>query len=86
MLLLKVSSEKQNLVLGGWTNEKLVTIRLTALLPTRVAVVQFPDIEQAVRASTEALNVGLNLRELFILPLSHSLTYRKNVSSSSTIS
>jgi D-lactate dehydrogenase (cytochrome) len=40
-----------------------VTIRLAPLLPTRVAVVQFPDIEHATRASIEALNSGANLRE-----------------------
>lgn len=39
-----------------------VTIRLAPLLPTRVAVVQFPDVGHATRASTEALNYGVNLR------------------------
>ena len=39
-----------------------VTLRLAPVLPTRVAVVQFPSVEHAVRASTAALNLGVNLR------------------------
>ena len=39
-----------------------VTLRLAPVLPTRVAVVQFPSVEHATRASTAALNYGVNLR------------------------
>ena len=42
-----------------------VTIRLAPLLPTRVAVAQFPNVESAVKASTEILNYGINLRKPF---------------------
>ncbi|EKM60643.1 uncharacterized protein PHACADRAFT_155739 [Phanerochaete carnosa HHB-10118-sp] len=58
-----------------------VTIRLAPLLPTRVAVVQFPSVEHATRASTEALNYGVNLQcielldALFMKALN---TYNKN--------
>ena len=45
---------------------RTVTIRLAPVLPTRVAVVQFPDVEHATRASTEALNYGVNLRTFFL--------------------
>jgi D-lactate dehydrogenase (cytochrome) len=41
----------------------IVTLRLAPLLPSRVAVVQFPDVEHATRAATETLNHGVNLRK-----------------------
>ncbi|EKM60641.1 uncharacterized protein PHACADRAFT_189766 [Phanerochaete carnosa HHB-10118-sp] len=44
-----------------------VTIRLAPLLPTRVAVVQFPSVEHATRASIEALNYGVNLQCIELL-------------------
>ncbi|KIP07403.1 hypothetical protein PHLGIDRAFT_105753 [Phlebiopsis gigantea 11061_1 CR5-6] len=44
-----------------------VTIRLTPLLPTRVAVAGFPDVAHASRASTEALNCGVNLQCIELL-------------------
>ncbi|KIP01238.1 hypothetical protein PHLGIDRAFT_123532 [Phlebiopsis gigantea 11061_1 CR5-6] len=39
-----------------------VTIRLTPLLPTRVAVANFPDVGHASKASIEALNCGVSLQ------------------------
>ncbi|GJE92112.1 FAD-linked oxidase-like protein [Phanerochaete sordida] len=43
------------------------TLRLAPLLPTRVAVVQFPSVAHAVRASTAALNLGVNLQCIELL-------------------
>lgn len=34
------------------------TLRLAPLLPTKVAVVNFPGVEEAVRAATEVTNTG----------------------------
>lgn len=34
------------------------TVRLAPLLPTKVAVVNFPGVEEAVRAATEVTNTG----------------------------
>lgn len=44
-----------------------VTLRLAPVLPTRVAVVQFPSVEHATRASTAALNYGVNLQCIELL-------------------
>ncbi|KAF7978658.1 hypothetical protein HWV62_45178 [Athelia sp. TMB] len=38
-----------------------VTIRLAPLLPTNVAVVQFPDVETATRASIDVMNRGVGI-------------------------
>ena len=43
------------------------TIKLTPLLPTRVAVCGFPGVEEAVQAVGEVINRGVPIREL--LPL-----------------
>lgn len=40
----------------------LVTIRLAPLLPTTVAVVQFPDVRKATEAVTEVMNQGVGIR------------------------
>lgn len=34
------------------------TVRLAPVLPTKVAVVNFPGVEEAVRAATEVTNLG----------------------------
>ena len=40
-----------------------VTIRLAPLLPTNVAVVQFPDVRKATEAVIEIMNRGVGIRE-----------------------
>ena len=39
-----------------------VTIRLAPLLPTNVAVVQFPDVRKATEAVSEIVNSGVGIR------------------------
>ena len=39
-----------------------VTIRLAPLLPTNVAVAQFPDVRKATEASIEIMNRGAGIR------------------------
>lgn len=39
------------------------TLRLAPLLPTKCAVVTFPDVENAVAAATEVVNSGNPVRE-----------------------
>lgn len=39
-----------------------VTIRLTPLLPTTVAMVHFPNVQKATEASIEALNIGAGIQ------------------------
>ena len=39
-----------------------VTIRLAPLLPTNVAVVQFPDVRKATEAVIEIVNSGVGIR------------------------
>lgn len=39
-----------------------VTIRLTPVLPTTVAVVHFPDVRKATEAVTEVMNTGVGIR------------------------
>ena len=38
------------------------TLRLTPLLPTTVAVVQFPNVRNATEAVREVMNHGLGIR------------------------
>ena len=40
----------------------IVTIRLAPVLPTNVAVVQFPDVRSATAASIEVINHGAGIR------------------------
>lgn len=40
-----------------------MTVRLAPVLPTSVAVVQFPDVQKATQAVIEALNAGVGIRE-----------------------
>ena len=40
----------------------IVTIRLAPLLPTTVAVVQFPDVRKATEAVIEIVNAGVGVR------------------------
>ncbi|KAF7977209.1 hypothetical protein HWV62_4471 [Athelia sp. TMB] len=58
-----------------------VTIRLAPLLPTNVAVAQFPDVETATRASIDVMNRGVGIRASIVSSLTwmisspaHSLT------------
>jgi FAD/FMN-containing dehydrogenase len=44
-----------------------VTIRLTPVLPTTVATVQFPNVRKASEAVIEILNTGIGIRA-FVLP------------------
>lgn len=39
-----------------------VTIRLAPVLPTNVAVVQFPDVRKATEAVIEVMNQGVGIR------------------------
>lgn len=43
----------------------LVTIRLAPLLPTTVAVVQFPNVQKATEAVADVLNTGVGIRGSF---------------------
>lgn len=47
------------------------TIRLTPLLPTNVAVVQFPDVKKATEAVREIINSGVGVRT-FIFFFNHN--------------
>jgi hypothetical protein len=40
-----------------------VTIRLAPLLPTNVAIAQFPDVRKATEASIEIMNRGVGIRK-----------------------
>jgi D-lactate dehydrogenase (cytochrome) len=40
----------------------LATIRLTPVLPTTVAVVQFPNVQKATEAVIEVINKGVGIR------------------------
>lgn len=40
----------------------LATLRLAPLLPTTVAVVQFPDVRKATEAVREMINTGASIR------------------------
>lgn len=40
----------------------IATLRLTPLLPTTVAVVQFPDVRRATEAVREMINSGASIR------------------------
>ena len=42
---------------------RTVTLRLAPLLPTNVAVAQFPDVRAAAEAVTEIVNSGVGIRE-----------------------
>ena len=42
---------------------RAVTLRLAPLLPTNVAVAQFPDVRAAAEAVTEIVNSGVGIRE-----------------------
>ena len=48
---------------------RLVTIRLTPVLPTTVAVVHFPDVKHASEAVIDVLNRGVGIRKLLPLPI-----------------
>lgn len=39
-----------------------VTVRLAPVLPTTVAVVQFPDVRAATQAAREIVNAGVGIR------------------------
>lgn len=52
----------------------VVTIRLTPLLPTTVAMVHFPNVQKATEASIEALNIGAGIRT-FTLPSPRSSSF-----------
>ena len=41
-----------------------MTIRLAPVLPTNVAVVQFPDVHKATEAVIEIVNSGVGIRTL----------------------
>lgn len=40
----------------------IVTIRLAPIIPSQVAIAQFPSIKQATEAVIEILNTGVNIR------------------------
>jgi hypothetical protein len=44
-----------------------VTIRLTPLLPTTVAIAQFPDVRKATEAVGDILNSGVGIRKPLLL-------------------
>jgi len=48
-------------------NSDQVTLRLAPLLPTKVAMAQFPNVEKAVSAVQEILNTpyGVHIRKCF---------------------
>ena len=55
-----------------------VTIRLAPLLPTNVAVVQFPNVRNATEAVIEVVNAGVGIREsMVVLPLVSQLIIRR---------
>jgi hypothetical protein len=62
-----------------YTDLYTVTIRLAPVLPTTVAVVQFPDVRKATEAVTEIMNQGVGIRELYrLLPSTSTLTPTRN--------
>ncbi len=64
-----------------------MTVRLAPVLPTSVAVVQFPDVQKATQAVIEALNAGVGIRESLEPRISKAQDHdmdRKNVSNWST--
>ena len=53
-----------------------MTIRLAPVLPTNVAVVQFPDVHKATEAVIEIVNSGVGIRTLcFSLDVSRYSTH-----------
>jgi D-lactate dehydrogenase (cytochrome) len=44
-----------------------VTIRLAPVIPTTVAVVQFPNVRQATEAVAEVMNLGVGIRTSTLL-------------------
>ena len=71
------------------SNAFIATLRLAPIVPTKVAMAQFPDVEHAVSAVQEILNTphGPHIRQypnLLVLAVLTSLMVPQNVSSSST--
>lgn len=59
-----------------------VTIKLAPVLPTTVAVAQFPNVRAATEAVGEILNAGVGIRKYKFIVSGRSLTVRaQNVSS-----
>src|SRR6266851_257045 len=55
----------------------IVTIRLAPVVPTEVAIAQFPSVKAATEAVIEILNTGVNIRGCYHLPhskLGHNST------------
>lgn len=47
---------------------EIATIRLAPILPTTVAVVQFPSVRHATEAACEVLNLGAPIRTYSVSP------------------
>jgi hypothetical protein len=45
-----------------------VTIRLAPVIPSQVAIAQFPSVKAATEAVIEILNTGVNIRRFSHLP------------------
>jgi D-lactate dehydrogenase (cytochrome) len=46
----------------------VVTLRLAPVIPTQVAIAQFPNVKAATEAVIEILNTGVNIRVFYHLP------------------
>lgn len=45
-----------------------VTVRLAPIIPSQVAIAQFPSVKAATEAVIEVLNTGVNIRRFYLLP------------------
>jgi D-lactate dehydrogenase (cytochrome) len=41
---------------------RVATVRLAPIIPSQVAIAQFPSVKQATEAVIEILNTGVNIR------------------------
>lgn len=54
------------IVIGCFLSFLAATLRLAPLLPTSVAVVQFPDVKKATEAVRDIINTGVGIRTYII--------------------
>ena len=45
-----------------------VTVRLAPIIPSQVAIAQFPSVKAATEAVIEVLNTGVNIRRFYLFP------------------